>query len=457
MKIEYHGDDETTLAKALRRLRLLEADSPVPRPFQRATGVAGKSRVYFLFIPKGVSGVSLVAKFDEPARAKREWDAIEELRSLNIPLQAMLPILDNRFEDGVVLYRDVSGATATGLIWQTKELFRRQLLGNHANCLEALRSAFKVLDHFYRDEPGAARLTSEGTVLRWADSYPTLAAELPELRELVKPIWPNLDWQAKMFAPPGCGGPGRSELPNPFYFAESRLEELTGRVMLSRVHGDLNLSNILVGLDGSRKAVDVFIIDLSHCTKGSVTAKDFARMESEFWHEVFVPLMQDGGAAVRNAPALFTDIIDYLDADTVAHLHVRGYTGPVPGARIGDSCVQIIRYLRSHAEESLRGGVANYRLYDYFACLYFTHLSSLRYESVSKSPEKAKVAVLGAALALRFLLNVDSGMLVEGAEQVRTPNNPMVQDPKAMAPDWSVPNPQSTALVLNGLLKARAA
>jgi hypothetical protein len=411
MKILYLGDDEAILQKALIRLRLLEAGARVPMPHQCATGVAGLSRVYFLFLPRRDSGIGLVAKFDQPDRAAREWKAINELRRLNLPPEAMLPIFDNRLEDGVVIYKDASFNSAAGRTEEIKKLLNNQLLENPQRCIESLRLALDGLSHFYSGEPGAARLTSENSVLHWRDAYQRLAQELPELLTWVEQSCPGRNWNDKLLDLKAWNCPGSDKLPNPFWHASKKLDELTGRVMLSRVHGDLNLSNILVGLDGAWAPVNAFIIDLSHCEDQKITATDFATLECDFWQEVFVKAAREEGVPVSEVPRLFLEIGEWLNLQVIARL--RRQSGPSRNmeGRIAGPAAQLVNYLRSHAAHALKGNVPRYSLYDFFTCLYFTHLFSLRYESVHKHPEKIAVAIFGSSLALKFLLDLETGKL----------------------------------------------
>src|SRR5664280_2529645 len=121
--MNYMEDDEKILKDALVSMELLDPRADLPKPYRITTGVANKSRVYFLFIPgSATTGINLVAKFDKPDRALREWAAINQIFKSNSPIHAMLPWRNNQKEHGVVIYRDASGQAESGKVYELDDL-----------------------------------------------------------------------------------------------------------------------------------------------------------------------------------------------------------------------------------------------------------------------------------------------------------------------------------------------
>jgi len=416
-EIDYHDAHKEVLAKALVRLGLLEPNQELPDPYRTATGVQGKSQVHFLFLPRGGSGISLVAKFDEPERSDKEWQAIGQLRHLNTPPEAMLPVGNNDRADGVIIYRDAAGATLNGNVIDLKDLLLRQLMANPRNCVTALEKTFDGLALFYRSEPGTARLDQEGHVLRWREVFPNIAPKLDDIEKTIHDKWRKVNWFVDRWILPSATATSGKSLPNPFYrdpgsretVIERWLAQLTGPVMLSRVHGDLNLTNILINLDAQHRPNRIFIIDLSHCEDNKVTAADFARMESEFWHEPIIGLVDDDSED-RKMDRLFQTFVAVRDCLDGRRDRLSESASPLER-----HCLQFVCQLRQRAITTLRGNQDNYCLNDYFVCLFFRHIAALTFPSVTGDKHKVLMAVLGAALALQMLEDLEAGRYSEGA------------------------------------------
>lgn len=394
-----------TLKDALVRLQLWDSKNALPTPHQFATGVAGRSQVYMLFLPNDTqSGLSIVAKFDEPSRAAREWKSINELFRLNTPSSAILPIRGNREEDGVIIYCDVTNGRTEPI--QFKQLIVRQLLHNIGNCLIALEKTLDELSEFYRGEPGAVSPAHNGEIEHWRDEFSNFTP-LQQIKEIVETHWSSGTWAAQNWRPDGTDTP--ESLPNPFYktsgksVIETRLDQVIMSVMRSRVHGDLNLTNILMGLDAADCPTAIFIIDLAHSEAGKVTAADLARLESEFWQVPFVDLHnQDSADAVLSMTALRDSLEGrkrHLQSLSILDKHV----------------LRFIWKLRQRAITILQGNQPNYRLKDYFLCLCFQHLAAISRQSVRDNEARVKIAVLGASLSLKVVKDIEDGRYGEGA------------------------------------------
>lgn len=382
------NSDEPIIRQALSAMGL-SVPSPLPKPGYAATGVAGRSRVWFISLDTPTKGeLSMIAKLDDPARASKEWEAIKNLEQLNTPLEAILPMRGNHREHGVVIYQNSAAQASTGRIWTLRELLHKQLSHNPGNCTLALDKVLDALRLFYQAEPGSARLASAGGGTLWKDSFPALNHQLDGLQAAYEK--PG-EWR------------GEHSLPNPFTEAKRYLSEPRGKILCSRIHGDPNLTNFLIGLNGKYEPERVFIIDLADSRHDMPVALDLARMEAEFWHEVFAGENDENGQPPNPAERLkaFQTWRARLDGR-------RGETTESGFASAGNA-VSWVNRIRDEASRVLAAGQATYAMHDYMVALYLTHLNSLHYASVRQSPLKVQVALAGAASALAYLLELEHG------------------------------------------------
>ena len=395
---------DSLLRSALERLAYIDKNQKLPEPYHVETGAAGRSRVYFLFLPSGESGINLVAKFDEPERSKKEWRSINELRRLNVPPHAMLPVSENCPDDRCIIYNATQGFSTTGQSIGLGKYIERQLTTAPGNCIVALEQTFNELKLFYGGQPGAARIANQAEMLKWSGIF--LALNSPKKQTSLKNIaqkgWNGIDWDREVFKV-GC-----YELPNPFEGLNRRILGLTGRIMLSRVHGDLNLSNIIINPNYAYEPEKAFIIDLTNSAPNSVTAKDFARMESEFWQEHYATFISQFEV---------TELLESL-ISVRNHLEGRGNVRSVVNTDLENCCFDFVATLRKKAELVLKPiGEDNYLLNDYFHCLYFSSISALFFKSVKNYPVKTRLALVSASLALLTLNDLESGRYGEGAKK----------------------------------------
>ena len=398
-------EHQDVLRKALVRLKILEEGSSLPKAFQKLTGMAGISCVYFVAIPKGDSIINLVAKFDEPKRAEREWDILQELQNeFNTPRMAVFPIRDNQLDDKVIIYLDATWDCPSGKIFCLGELLEKQLISNPTNCLNALELTWKTLDEFYRDEPGSTGSARNGLMLKWESIFPDIGHQQKTLREIAKKHWAEIEWNNPYIELPESLSENHQVLPNPLHNIQEKLSQDMGIVMLSRIHGDLNMSNVLVGLETDYSAFCVFIIDLANSQKETPTAMDFSRLESEFWHEVYAKKVKNENKLLRG----YISVRDYLEGRTE--------NLPSRSSSLVEHSGRFVCAIRRHANSMLRNGLESYILRDYFNAIYFQQLKAICFKSVKEDQKKARLAILGAALSLQFLKDLEEGRYAIGAK-----------------------------------------
>jgi hypothetical protein len=386
------------LRDALVATGCLQQGQDVPSPWQCSSGVAGKSQVWFVCLP-GPTPRSLVAKFDTPDRAAVEWNAIECLRRNNTPVHAMLPIPGNKREHGVVIYEDIAGQTLSGHVWTLKELLAKQLASNQKNCLTAFEELAKTLALFYAAEPGAARFADQhGGSKRWLDIFPRIEQNIETIREAADRAWNDKDLaQFKVREWTSCARDGQ-RLPSPTAKTEEILKTSTGRIVRSRIHGDLNPTNVLVGMTSGFAPGTVFVIDLAASESDAPTAIDLARLESEFWHGVFA-----------DQQAQPKEILEQL---VLIHNWLNGHIAKPPQtlSSFAAGAQAWLHELRRRAQLSLQLSQKDYCLLDYNTVLYFTHLQALAFRTVKESPIRRHVVLLCAALSRQFITDCEAGL-----------------------------------------------
>jgi len=391
--LSYDTSHADTLCAVLRRLSLLGQTDELPLPYALKTGVAGKSAVYFLELS---TGKHIIAKFDKESRASAEWSVIEELETRDTILDSVLPISGNQKEDRVILYQDMGAAVP--LVVDFSTLLQEQFMTNINNCLIALKSTLNALSRFHDREPGRY----DYCVLRWIDIFPSLSASLnsDDILEVLKSHLSALTFRF----PPLSGFTSG---------IDSLLKSNIGWSRRSRIHGDLNLTNILFGLKEDNAHLRTFMIDLTLSKANTLSALDFARLESEFWHESFVDLFDMNNANLSLAVFQIRDLLEgreqALQASAPDYLK---------------NVLRFLSLLRRRAFECLGANRPEYVMADYAKCLLFTHLSALKYSTVNSSPDKICVAVTCAATSYIWLRDIESGRYADGAV------NPLLRPPR---------------------------
>lgn len=403
-------DRREILRRALVDMDLLEVDASTLEPNGMATGVAGRSEVWFITLVRPAGGEQcLVAKFDEPDRADREWDAIEQFRKVNCLPNTMKPIERNVREHGVVVYQDTNALTMTGETKSLAQYLITQLGVNLDNCLAALAQSLKALEYFYIQEPGAARLTSQGKTNRWSDLVPISDARYEAICQGIYIALPSFTLTGESFCFEALSD---VHLLNPIIGFQDYILKPCGRILLSRVHGDLNLSNVLVALDHKHGPDSVFLIDLADSRNETPTALDLARLETEFWHELFANIWQGGEPDFVKVAYTAISSLNFPDGQYQVDSQVTA------------NAIIWINAIRTEAFRILGGNRKGYMLEDYMKMLYILHVRALAYPTVQASSRSCQIALLGAALAKRFLLELEQGR--DLSVPVRLPNDLLV-------------------------------
>ncbi len=403
-------EEQCILRAVLIRIGFLSPDEDLPVLDRFYTGVAGKSRVFQLYLKNTRTG--LIAKFDEPDRAQREWRVIHTLRVLNVPPETILPLSRNMDSDGVIVYR-VAGTHRLKRSATLATFLVDQLLVANKNCTRCTELFLEPLRYFYDIEPGQILdRSTDGTLHEWRHFFPRLLDGAP-LRELAQRVWADIDWSQE----PLCSvdessaiGRSLSGRPNPIVWLPKLLSQPTGDVRLSRVHGDLNLTNVLICPDQKGTPVKANVIDLAESKSWCPTACDLARFEAQFWLEVYPRLLQSKKLSEIDRLEDFAAICDYLAGRSESSANVR--------TEAGTAAMNFVKHLRQQAYDILSPGSASgYVLGDYFHALFFNFLRPLRYPKVQEEPELVRLLLLGAACALHTIQDVSRGAYSPGAQR----------------------------------------
>jgi hypothetical protein len=346
-----------------------------------------------------------MAKFDRPDRAAREWAAIQELRMLNVPAETILPLAKNEKADGVILY-PVAGNHRLKTFTSLSDYLIRHLVSAPGDGVRCLDHCLDSLSFFYEIEPGRVddRFPRVNPPYRWSDLFSDVPSEATA-RTLLGQVALTIGDGGELVA-----AGDQTNLPDPLS-GLARLHEYTGHLRLSRIHGDLNLSNLLVCPDLDQSPSKVYIIDLTDSKPGRATAADLARIEVEVWSDVYNSM-----ALKVNQP------VERWVADMVAVHDVLEDRPPGERSPAGQGALLFLYHLRKRAATILAPQRSErYMLHDYYACLYFTYLTRLGYLANSDKPKPGQVmlAGLGASLALRFLGDWESGVYSRGGPRQR--------------------------------------
>jgi hypothetical protein len=375
----------------------------------QATGVDGDSDLYFFDIQdKTHTRLRLIAKFDLPNRAEREWRSIAELRLLKLPENIILPEQLSHPDDGVIVFKEALARRGLTKAVRLSNYLREYLIEVTKSCADCIGTALEHLAALHTIHPGEFRELAPRRKDRscWRDVLPkswsglTVGGTL-NLEQICRQHWPQvISTTGRELLRPSDVGFDRT-LPDPIEGMDRTLCAHTGLLRVSRIHGDLNLTNLLVVHHRNSDPIEVFIIDIANSERELATALDFARLEVALWLDTYLGFAKQlGDDAEQKWLADMVRIRDFLDGRTRS----RGGLS-APGA---SQLVDVIHALRHKAFSKLspedEAHRTSYILDDFFHCLYFTFLSMLRHDSIQKDPVQVRAILLGASLT-RLVLN----------------------------------------------------
>jgi Ternary complex associated domain 9 len=303
---------------------------------------------------------------------------------------------------------------------------QKQFPSNPANCLNVLHrlhdSLYYLHQHTTTDLSGRVPKGS----LRWNHFFPQFIK--PEywegLHKVARGAWKGFAWPLDEEKVASNKTLNNREFANPFAVLTkppSFLGNVEKMPAVSRVHGDLNLSNILVVPSHGLHPIDIILIDLADAEPDQLTAKDYAVLEAEFWREIFSKHLEK--ADEDHAATQFLLIRDYLEGRSDQIGSEDEFTIP---------CLRFVQELRKLAYQRLNPKRSGYLLDDYFRCLYFVSLGALGFESVQKSQLQKRISILAASLCLETLGDWEGGQYVGEMIEGRLPRRggPSDQSPR---------------------------
>jgi hypothetical protein len=401
------------LCAALKDCKLVDGDDfQLQVVGEPQTGKAGLSTVYRLrLFEKGkCEGKGLIAKFDAPDRAAKEWNAIAQLIR-SIPVRsAILPVHYNKHEHGVVIYEFAGDHASSGTVLDFAEFLDDRFFANPSDCLKALEKVHKALEPLHN---GKASQHAAGLELDWSGLFPKLTE--PGVKKKIR----------------SAVASRRDKLNNKYNLQDpllcfDRPPKLAGRAIVSQIHGDLNFSNVLFALDQSNQIHEVFLIDLAHWKQEAITAYDVAVMEMQFWFDCWPKLCE------ANKRSRTRDVDPVQVMVTVGRFFNDPANNPLNDA--DSKVITVCRFIhrhRSYAQTKLSGASEYYRLADYMTALYLNFLRAFTFDTDRNARGRVsrQIAYAGAALACEYLSQHKIG---------KSPNFPAEPldrpDPKAPAP-----------------------
>jgi hypothetical protein len=403
-RLAYEPGQADTLVRILRRDRVLGEDEELPPPDFRGTGVRKGSHIYFIRLPQGLH---LVAKFDDPGRAKREWAVIQELVREAVPLE-ILPANYHHPDDGVIWYRNALQSGQVDAQCQLEEMVERQLASSPDNCARAVAMGFEALYSIHRpaalDEPTKLnQKTGAKERLAWEDLFPKLAEDgaWNRIKQNAQAAWPTA--QAALATVAERRGEQCSALPG-LDAILAELEKLSATpvpsVAVARIHGDANLTNLVVGLGPDRTALKTLVIDWADSQRDRAAVVDFARAETWFWHGPFLKALAQA-APTADPCTTFAAVRGVLDG--------RSRALPREAPPLAAESLEFVLAIRQKSLAVLKRDREDYLLNDLYHALAFSHLQALLWAGPQEAPAVARMALLGAALAWQVLTDIDAG------------------------------------------------
>lgn len=176
------------------------------------------------------------------------------------------------------------------------------------------------------------------------------------------------------------------KVPNPLSNYENELERLVNG-LISRIHGDLHLGNVMIGPHNS-----AFLIDFAKAREGH-TLFDWASLEISILSD---SVMLQAGESWEDARR----VVDYL------HLLNNGQTLPDDGSEISKALAAVVQ-VRELARDSL---ASPDRWVEYYVSLAFSGLRAITWEYMTAPARRLMFLVSGLAFhELRFRIDPSGG------------------------------------------------
>jgi hypothetical protein len=416
--------DEAALRMVLHREGIAPAERSLPLPDDTYTGIAGLSRCYTLTVTHNEKTRSVFAKFDEIDRARSEWEAIARMRRLPLPRELILPLRTNEPGDGVIVSETAATTRSKTCVTLARYLTDNLMIAAK-NCQDSLKLTIVPLRQYYslhvrHDDDHLGRMRE-----RWSDVFPGLITQLhrfadgagaPSQAHDESPLprwctaaskhWKANDtaWSSQRMDLPGFG----TNCFNPIIWVEiTRRKRISTSLKRSRVHGDLNLTNILVCPTADGTPDGVYIVDFANEDPAQMTAVDLARFEVAFWHEVYFPI------AKRDNPTHWLVHFGLI----LEHLDGRKSLSKDEIDPIAYRCATLVKLFRQLAFATLRPEPKSrsYMFEDYFYSLFFIHLYFLGWPTIFGSSDHVCLSLGGAAAALQVIS--EPGRYSPGADE----------------------------------------
>jgi hypothetical protein len=314
-----------------------------------------------------------------------EWDRIEAIQKLRAAtFAAILPINNNRRDDGVMIFTHMTEGAGSGEFRTFHAYLAQQMEAAPDNCLMATKLALQLLQ----------LLQSQRRRVNAVDGLPLM--------------WGNAFWNA---TPPEIDTI-RRHLVDSGFDADGIMREFLaalqrpcGMVTVSWIHGDLNLTNILVTLGNTYSPTRAYLIDLSHAFADRLTVIDYATLEIEVLAQIYRGGRRPGETS---EPALH-NLLQVLAGAPASE-----------GPAVDRASYRITSVIREAAFLTIGNNYA-----EYFRTLHVTSVSLLKHRP---DPVRTGLLIQIATEALSVISALESGIYSDGAKAPRRfPNGHDVQ------------------------------
>jgi HEAT repeat protein len=386
-------DDGRWIAETLKERGLLEETSPSLSLFRVISGRAGISRVYDVTLSNaGIArGRQLLVKFDRPDRLSNEWDAIDFMRKVGTPREIILPLMGNVRKDGVIVY-DSFGTYAKEVVALDEFVIKNR---NAEHQKIAFRKLHTFLRQLYRS------IEQDQVAATWGGRYPKINQII---RSFVSRA-PNIYEQKCLTTHYNAN----ITFPNPIFEVGKILDRKVGIITKSNVHGDLQLTNILLALAELGEPDQIGVIDIEKLENGQAIADDLAGLEADFVRSIFLKLFRelDSESSAREvAPQILLSILDQLAG------RPPGQSLPIEAQEtwLANVSGDFILNVRKYAESFLQGnGATHYDPTEYFHFLFLHYLRSLQWTNPANDPLQADILLVAASSTRATLENLKEG------------------------------------------------